>query len=206
LGAGGERVGPLGEAVAFTEWVGGDPLEGLAARAAGDPDDPRVGRLFRQLDEVADGRGRGVAAADDHDVLAGVVIAFSAAYVFESVGEVLLGGPFAQGRDAAVAEPAVLPVGACAIEDDVRFLDALLALAVAQEKAKRLLGALRIADPLGLEVTLAADVQHFHAGLDDAAQQTRLRQGLEVALHVLASGDAIAPGGELVPGIFGEEG
>ena len=96
--------------------------------------------LLGQGRQVADGRRRRVAGADHQDRLAGVDGPALAEHVFQAVGDVRLGGELADRRDAAVAQPAVLAVGAGAIEHDVGLLDAL-GFAFADQQAKGLLPA-----------------------------------------------------------------
>src|SRR5262249_61603419 len=81
-----------------------------------------------------------VGAGDDEDVLAGVVVPALAEDVVEAVGDVLLGSQLALRRNAAVAQPAMLPVRAGAVEHNVGFLQTLALLLVADEQAERLFG------------------------------------------------------------------
>src|SRR5262249_49066663 len=119
VAAGGEGVGAHGQAVALPERVAGDALDGLRAGPARQPDHPRVGGLFREGGELADGGGRRVAAADDKDVFPGVNGLAAAEHVFQAVDDVRLGRRLAHRGDAAVAQPTVLAVRPRAVQDHV---------------------------------------------------------------------------------------
>src|SRR5262249_27251976 len=151
LGPRGEQVGPHGEPVAFGQRVAHDPPQRLRAAAAREPDDPGRGLLFAERGEAADGgRGR-VTGADDEDVASRVDVAALAEELLQAVGDVSGASFLARRRDAALAHPAMRAVGAGAVEDDVRLVDALAAPGVANDEEERLLTAARVARGVALE-------------------------------------------------------
>src|SRR5262249_60032930 len=107
-----------------------------------------------------------VGAGDDEDVLAGVVVPALAEDVVEAVGDVLLGSQLALRRNAAVAQPAMLPVRAGAVEHNVGFLQTLALLLVADEQAERLFGTAGVGDVIILQTTAAAPHQPKRLRLD----------------------------------------
>src|SRR5262249_9656367 len=135
-------------------------------------------------------RRRGVAGADEQDALAGVMALALAKYVVEPVARLIVRRDLADRRDPAVAEPAVIRVGAGAIEDDVRFLDALH-VPLAQEQSKRALAALRVARRLRLQEPRSANLHDGCFGLDAVLQQIARGERRNVGVDVLDASDAI---------------
>ena len=111
-----------------------------------------------------------------------------AGHVFQAVGDVRPGGDFAEGRDAAVAQPARAAVDAGAVQHDVGLLDALPALVVAQEQAERLPAAAGVAGVVALEEAAPADLQHGRVLVDGRRQGRRQRQRLQVDGEMLPAG------------------
>src|SRR5207249_4573854 len=117
VGPRGQGVGAGGELVALAQWVVGDALERLRFRRAGQPDDPRRGRLAGQGGKVANScRGR-VAAANHENGAIRVLGAPLAENVFEPSRDLWPGGQLADRRNTAVAQRARFAVGARAIEN-----------------------------------------------------------------------------------------
>ena len=112
-------------------------------------------------------------------------------------------GRFADGGDAAVAEPAMLAVGAGAVEHDVGLLDALAALVVAQQQAERLLPPRGVAGSSSLRRPRRPMCSTLRLGLQAVVQRRRLGQRLEVGGEVFAAGDAVVVGGEVVLRLLG---
>src|SRR5262249_28934433 len=119
IAACGQGVGAHRQAIALAERIAGEALDGLRARAARQPDDPGIGVLLGNRGEAAHGGGCRVPAANDQDVLAGISRAALAEDIFEPIGDLRLDCQLSNGWDAAVSQPAVLAVGARAIEYDV---------------------------------------------------------------------------------------
>src|SRR5262249_14168325 len=152
--------------------------------------------------QVAHGRGRGVARADDEHVLAGVGRAALAEYVLQPVGDVRLGRQFTNRRDAAVAQPAVLPVGAGAVEYHVRLLEALGLRGVAEEQPDRLPAAVWVVGALASEQAAPPDVQHLRFRANAILEVHCLRQWLKIGGDVPSAGDALRFGGKSVLAMF----
>ena len=149
------------------------------------------------------GRRRREPAADHDHALARVLGLPPAEHVVHPVADLLLGRDLAGRRDAAVADPGVPAVGAGAIEDDVRLLEPLGPLVVAQEQPERACAArLRIVRRVGLEKPGPADRDHERPRLDRVAELGREGQRDQVGVPVLEPGEEVVRAGELVLRVF----
>src|SRR5205814_6767830 len=101
------------------------------------------------------------------DRLAGLVLEPLAQDVVHAVADLRFRGQLAQRRDAAVAEPTMLAIGAGAIEHDVRVGGALTPLGFLEQQAKRLPAAPAVAGAFMLEQAAPADAEDL--GLGDNA-------------------------------------
>src|SRR6266851_7575181 len=97
--------------------------------------------LFAKLGQVTSCAGGRVTRAEKQNLFPGIIRSALAQQVFKAIGDAWLGRQLAERRSAAVSHPAMLPIGAAAVQHNVRLFDALVAFNVADQEAKGLLSA-----------------------------------------------------------------
>src|SRR5262245_10708477 len=96
-----------------------------------------------------------------------------AQHVLQAVGDLAFRRQLADGRDATVAQPAMLAVRAGTVEHDVGLIDPLAVLSLPDQEAKRLPAAEGIIGFFLLAHACPAELQYLGFGTQAAAKQAR---------------------------------